>query len=70
MKDVRIFLLGREKTLGFFEVLYFSPAQISNNISAIYCLCGIFVIKFVDAKNRDILGFAKKKQGFLEVDKF
>ena len=28
-------------TPGFFWVLYFSSAQINNNISAIYCLCGI-----------------------------
>ena len=28
-------------TQGFFGVLYFSSAQINNNISAIYCLCGI-----------------------------
>ena len=43
--------LGLRKTLGFFWVakttqgfvwvLYFSSAQINNNISAIYCLCGI-----------------------------
>ena len=28
-------------TQGFFWVLYFSSAQINNNISEIYCLCGI-----------------------------
>ena len=28
-------------TQAFFWVLYFSSAQINNNISAIYCLCGI-----------------------------
>ena len=36
MKDTGIFL-GRKKTQGFFWVLYFSSAQINNNISVIYC---------------------------------
>ena len=31
-----------KKTQGFFWVLYFSSVQINNNISTIYCLCGIF----------------------------
>ena len=34
MKDTGI-SLGREKTQGFFWVLYFSSAQINSNISAI-----------------------------------
>ena len=33
---------GHEKTQGFFWVLYLSSDHINNNISAIYCLCGIF----------------------------
>ena len=45
MKDGGIFW-GRE----FLWVLYFSSAQINNNISAIYCLCGLFVIKFADTE--------------------
>ena len=32
-----------KKTQEFFWVLYFSSAQINNNISTIYCLCGIFL---------------------------
>ena len=35
MKDAGIFL-GRENNTGIFWVLYFSSAQIKNNISAIY----------------------------------
>ena len=35
MKDAGI-SLGRETTQGFFRVLYFTSAQIKNNISAIY----------------------------------
>ena len=42
MKDTGTFL-GHEKTQGFFWVLYFSLAQIDNNISAIYCWCRIFL---------------------------
>ena len=42
MKDAGTFL-GREKSQGFFGVWYLSLAQINNNISAIYCLCGIFL---------------------------
>ena len=41
MNDVGTFL-GREKTQGFFWVLYFLPAQISNNVSTIYYWCGLF----------------------------
>ena len=40
MKDAGIFWVAKI-TQGFFWVLYFSSAQINNNISAIYCLCGV-----------------------------
>ena len=43
MKDAGIFM-GLEKHMqGFSWVLYYSSAQINNNISAIYCLYGIFL---------------------------
>ena len=42
----RVFFLGgggsREKTQELFWVLYFSSAQINNNISVIYWYCGIW----------------------------
>ena len=41
-KTLGIFLVSK-KTQGFFWVLYFSSAQINNNVSAIYCWCGIFL---------------------------
>ena len=41
MKDAGIFL-HHKKTGIFLGVLYFSSAQINNNVSAIYCWCGIF----------------------------
>ena len=44
---------GRE----FLWVLYFSSAQINNNISAIYCLCGLFVIKFADTETLRVVFF-------------
>ena len=37
----RNFFWIAKKTQGFFWLLYFSSAQINNNISTIYCLCGI-----------------------------
>ena len=40
-KDAGIFF-GREKNTGIFWVLYFSSAQINNNIIPIYCWCGIW----------------------------
>ena len=40
MKDAGIFW-GHKKQ-DFFWVLYFSSAQINNNVSGIYCCCGIF----------------------------
>ena len=43
--------LGLWKTPGFFWVLYFSSAQINNNISAIYCLCGITGTEYVKPVN-------------------
>ena len=36
------FFLVAKKTQGFFWLLYFSSAQINNNVSTIYCWCGIF----------------------------
>ena len=44
MKDVGIFW-GHKKNTGilFAWVLHFSSAQISNNISVIYCWCVIFL---------------------------
>ena len=42
MKDVGDFL-EYSKNMGILWVLYFSSAQINNNISAIYCRCGIFL---------------------------
>ena len=48
----------RKNHRDFIWVFYFSSAQIKNKINAIYCWCGI------------VLGHAKKKQGFLWVDKF
>ena len=42
VKDAGIFLGREKKTQGYFWVLYFSSAQINNNVSAIYCWCGIF----------------------------
>ena len=41
MKDVWIFWVVK-KQQGFFWVLYSSSAQVNNNISPIYCWCGIF----------------------------
>ena len=52
-------LLGRKKNTGiFFGALYFSTAQINNNISATYCKCGIF------------WSVLKQNQVFFGVDKF
>ena len=50
MKDAGIFLCPKT-TQGFFWVLYFSSAQINNNISAIYCLCGITGTEYVKPVN-------------------
>ena len=64
-KDI---FLDLEKTPGLFWVLYLSSAEINNNTSATYCLCGLFVIKFAqpDTKSlRDFLGYAKKVGIFL-----
>ena len=36
------FFGSQKKTQEFLWVLYFSSAQINNNIIAIYCWCGIF----------------------------
>ena len=41
VKDTGIFL-GNKKNRDFLWLLYFSTAQINNNVSAIYCWCGIF----------------------------
>ena len=63
MEDARIFLGSEKKTQGCFWVLYFSSAQINNNISStIYCLSGIFVIKIIllTQKHRNFFGYAKK----------
>ena len=42
MIDAEFFGVAK-KTQGFFWVLYFSSAQINNNINTIYCWCGIFL---------------------------
>ena len=47
--------LGWEQNRDFL-VLYFPSAQINNNISAIYCLRGIFAVKFADTKIQGFLG--------------
>ena len=36
------FFFGRRGGGGFFWVLYFTSALINNNISAVYCWCGIW----------------------------
>ena len=62
MKDVEI-VLGREKTQELFFGIYFSSAQINNDIIAIYFWCGIFF--FWCAKNVGIfLGGQILKLGF------
>ena len=67
--DQRIFL-GIQKMPGyfgvmkkqweFFWVLYLSSAQINNNISAIYCLCGIFLGTL---KSRNFFGYTNSEVG-------
>ena len=46
-----IFFWVTKTTQGFFWVLYFSSAQINNDISAIYCLCGITGTEYVKPVN-------------------
>ena len=50
MKDAGIFLC-RENNAGIFWVLYFSSAQINNNIIALYCLCGITGTEYIKPVN-------------------
>ena len=50
MKDAGIFLC-RENNTGIFLGIVFSSAQINNNISAIYCLCGITGTEYVKPVN-------------------
>ena len=55
MKDTGIFWGGG------YCIFHKLKSLIKNNKSAIYCLRGIFVIKFVDAETlRDFLGMLKK----------
>ena len=56
IKDAWIFL-GCKNKQEFFWALYLSSVQINNNISTIYCLCGIFLSLL-------------EKQEYFWVDKF
>ena len=55
-----------KKKQGFFGYCIFHQLKSTIDISAIYCFCGIFVLKFADAKiMRDFLGLAKKNRDIL-----